>query len=34
MKKLREKQITIALRSGKPVPKYLEQEISDIVKNI
>ena len=34
IKRLREKQIAIAAKSGKPVPKYLEQEILDIVKNI
>ena len=27
IKRLREKQITIAKRSGKPLPKYLEQQM-------
>lgn len=27
IKRLHEKQIAIALRSGKPVPRYLEQQI-------
>lgn len=28
IKKLREKQVAIAVRDGKPVPKYLQQAIS------
>ena len=27
IKRLREKQIAIAVKSGKPIPKYLDQEI-------
>ena len=27
IKRLREKQIAIAVKSGKPIPKYLDQEM-------